>query len=70
LELEIFFNNQWLEMLGCGILKKEVLKNFGRPENEIVWASGCGLERFAMLLFNITDIRIFWSRDRRFLDQY
>jgi len=63
LELEIFFRNQWMEMLGCGILRKNVMKNFNRPDDEIAWASGCGLERFAMLLFDINDIRMFWSTD-------
>ncbi len=37
------------------------MKNFGRKDSEIAWASGCGLERFAMLLFEIEDIRLFWS---------
>ena len=55
-------------MLGCGILRPGVLKNFGRPENEIAWASGCGLERFAMQLYDISDIRLFWSKDERFLN--
>ena len=32
------------------------------------WASGIGIERFAMLLFNIPDIRLFWSKDSRFFD--
>jgi phenylalanyl-tRNA synthetase alpha chain len=32
------------------------------------WAAGLGLERFAMLLFNIPDIRLFWSLDNRFLN--
>lgn len=51
LELEIFWNGEWLEMLGCGILRQDVMKNFNRPSDEIAWASGCGLERFAILLF-------------------
>lgn len=55
-------------MLGCGILKEGVMKNFGRPSNEIAWASGCGLERFALLLFEINDIRLFWSEDERFIN--
>lgn len=63
LELEIYWNNEWLEMLGCGILRREVMDNFGRPKTEIAWASGCGLERFALLLFEISDIRVFWSQD-------
>ncbi len=44
------------------------MKNFGRKEGEIAWASGCGLERLAMLLFDIHDIRLFWSEDKRFLN--
>ena len=64
-ELEIFFNGEWMEMLGCGIIHKNVLKNGGRSEDEIGWAAGLGIERFAMLLFGITDIRLFWSEDNR-----
>jgi len=70
LELEIFWKGQWLELLGCGILKREVMDNFGRPKNEIAWASGAGLERLALLLFDISDIRLFWSQDPRFLNQF
>ncbi|EGR27575.1 phenylalanine-tRNA probable, putative [Ichthyophthirius multifiliis] len=70
MELEIFYNNQWMEMLGCGILRPQILQNFGRKNSDIAWASGCGLERFAMLLFDIPDIRLFWSQDQRFLNQF
>ena len=68
LELEIWWNNEWLEVLGCGILRRKIMDSFGRPDNEIAWASGIGMERFAMLLFEIPDIRLFWSEDKRFLD--
>jgi phenylalanyl-tRNA synthetase alpha chain len=37
---------------------------------KIGWAFGLGLERIAMILFQIPDIRLFWSRDARFLDQF
>lgn len=57
LEMEIFFNGNWVEMFGCGILRKEIMKNFGCEDSDIAWASGGGLERFAMLLFDIPDIR-------------
>jgi phenylalanyl-tRNA synthetase alpha chain len=35
IELEIFWNGQWLEMLGSGVLRREVMDNFGRPSDEI-----------------------------------
>ena len=68
-ELEIFYNNEWLEVLGCGVIEQNILNNAGREE-EIGWAFGIGLERIAMVLFNIPDIRLFWSQDKRFLDQF
>lgn len=70
-ELEIFYNNDWLEVLGSGIVHKEVLER-GEvdPSRNIGWASGIGLERFAILMFNIPDIRLFWSEDERFISQF
>ncbi|KAL1989738.1 hypothetical protein VTN49DRAFT_6935 [Thermomyces lanuginosus] len=68
-ELEVFWQGDWLEMLGCGIVKQELLINSGVPDR-IGFAFGLGLERIAMLLFNIPDIRLFWSRDERFLSQF
>ncbi|KAE8355300.1 hypothetical protein BDV28DRAFT_51348 [Aspergillus coremiiformis] len=68
-ELEVFWQGKWLEILGCGIIKQELLINSDVP-NRIGWAFGLGLERIAMLLFNIPDIRLFWSRDERFLSQF
>lgn len=38
--------------------------------NKIAWAFGIGLERLAMKLFGIPDIRLFWSKDERFLSQF
>ena len=38
--------------------------------NSIGWAFGLGLERIAMILYSIPDIRLFWSKDRRFLSQF
>ena len=68
-ELEVFWQGQWLELLGCGVVKQELPINAGVP-NRVGWAFGIGLERIAMLLFTIPDIRLFWSRDSRFLSQY
>ncbi len=71
LELEIFFNNNWLEVLGCGVLRDGVVAKSGKnPELLRGWAFGIGLERLAMKLFNINDIRLFWSNDERFIKQF
>jgi len=68
-ELEVKFNGEWMEMLGCGILEQRILEKAGAGD-KIGWAFGLGLERFAMKLFDIPDIRLFWSEDRRFLSQF
>ncbi|KAI5307837.1 hypothetical protein KEM55_007283, partial [Ascosphaera atra] len=68
-ELEVFYQGDWLEVLGCGIVKQEILNKAGVPDR-IGWAFGIGVERIAMLLFNIPDIRLFWSQDSRFLNQF
>jgi len=70
-ELEVLFNGQWLEVLGCGVIHSQVLRNAGLdPEQSSGWAFGLGLERLAMVLFQIPDIRLFWSTDERFLQQF
>uniref|UniRef100_K3WZS2 phenylalanine--tRNA ligase n=1 Tax=Globisporangium ultimum (strain ATCC 200006 / CBS 805.95 / DAOM BR144) TaxID=431595 RepID=K3WZS2_GLOUD len=69
LELEIYFNGDWLEVLGCGVLQQSIIRNAGIGE-EVGWAFGLGLERLAMVLFDIPDIRLFWSKDQRFLSQF
>ncbi|RKF61505.1 Phenylalanine--tRNA ligase, mitochondrial [Golovinomyces cichoracearum] len=68
-ELEIFWQGEWLEVLGCGIVQQSILNQANVP-HQVGWAFGIGLERIAMLLFGIPDIRIFWSQDPRFLDQF
>lgn len=68
-ELEVQFNGKWLEVLGCGVIHKDVLHNSQRGL-DYGWAFGLGLERLAMVLFDIPDIRIFWSNDERFLKQF
>lgn len=68
-ELEVFWQGDWLELLGCGVTKQDVLIN-ARVPDQIGWAFGVGLERVAMLLFSIPDIRLFWSKDPRFLNQF
>ncbi|KAN0071254.1 hypothetical protein V8E54_010685 [Elaphomyces granulatus] len=68
-ELEVFWQGDWLEVLGCGVIKQELLINSDVPDR-VGWAFGIGIERMAMLLFNIPDIRLFWSQDDRFLSQF
>ncbi|KAH7568220.1 hypothetical protein JRO89_XS07G0262800 [Xanthoceras sorbifolium] len=68
-ELEIYFQEKWLEVLGCGVTEQEILKRGGKLNN-VAWAFGLGLERLAMVLFDIPDIRLFWSTDERFTSQF
>lgn len=68
-ELEVFWQGDWLEILGCGVTKQELYINAGVP-HKLGWAFGIGMERVAMLLYSIPDIRLFWSNDPRFLSQF
>jgi len=68
-EIEVEYNGKWLEILGCGIIQPIILKNCG-IDNKTAWAFGLGLERLAMILFNIPDIRYFWTDDTAFLNQF
>ncbi len=61
----------WLEILGSGMVDPEVFKNVGYdPEEVSGFAFGLGLERIAMLKFGISDIRLFFENDLRFLEQF
>ncbi|KAI2471761.1 phenylalanyl-tRNA synthetase [Annulohypoxylon bovei var. microspora] len=68
-ELEVYWDGDWLEVLGCGVVKQDLYINAGVP-NQLGWAFGIGLERIAMLLFQIPDIRLFWSQDKRWYNQF
>ena len=61
--------DDWMEMLGCGVVHREILNRTGQA-GTIGWALGCGMERLAMLYYDIPDIRLFWSRDSGFLHQF
>ena len=61
----------WLEIMGCGMVDPNVLKNCHiDPEVYSGYAFGMGLERMAMLLYQIGDIRLFFENDLRFLEQF
>lgn len=64
-------NGKWLEVLGCGMVHPQVLKNCGiNPDEYTGFAFGMGIERFAMLYYGIDDLRLFFQNDLRFLKQF
>lgn len=68
-EMEVRFQGDWMEVLGCGVMEQELLDSAGAG-HKVGWAFGLGLERLAMVLYGIPDIRLFWSQDQRFLEQF
>ena len=64
-------NSGWLEVLGCGMVHPNVLKNCGIDPNEYSgFAFGMGIERTAMLRYGVTDIRMFFENDMKFLSRF
>ena len=59
----------WLEVLGCGIVDENVFKSVGY-ENVSGYAFGLGIERFAMLIKKIPDLRMMFEGDLRLLGQF
>ena len=61
----------WLEIMGCGMVDPNVLKNVGiDPEVYTGFAFGIGIERIALQQFQIPDIRLLFENDVRFLEQF
>lgn len=61
----------WLEIMGCGMVDPHVLENCGINSKDYSgFAFGMGIERIAMLLYQIGDIRMFYENDVRFLEQF
>lgn len=69
-EIEVWWKGEWLECCGCGVVQQQVLLNSNLGDQKISWAFGIGLDRIAMLLFDIPDIRLFWTQDERFHKQF
>ncbi|MBL4589584.1 MAG: phenylalanine--tRNA ligase subunit alpha [Alphaproteobacteria bacterium] len=69
--LKIGSGDSWLEILGCGMVHPNVIKNFGLDPDEYQgFAFGMGIERIAMLKYGIPDLRTFFEGDTRWLDHY
>lgn len=70
-EVDVKWQGKWLEVLGCGMVDPNVLKAVGYdPEKYTGFAAGLGVERFAMILHKIDDIRRLYQSDLRFLRQF
>jgi phenylalanyl-tRNA synthetase alpha chain len=70
-QLKIGTGDQWLEILGCGMVHPQVLENCGLNPDEVQgFAFGVGLERLVMLKYGIPDIRYFYESDQRWLRYY
>ncbi|MDY0135557.1 MAG: phenylalanine--tRNA ligase subunit alpha [Thiomicrospira sp.] len=68
---ELFGAGRWVEVLGCGMVHPNVLKNVGiDPEQYTGLAFGLGVERLAMLRYGVKDLRQFFENDLRFLKQF
>jgi len=70
-EADIRWEKSWLEVLGCGMVHPNVLKKVGVDAKKYSgFAFGLGVERMAMLKYDIPDLRLFFENDYRFLKQF
>jgi phenylalanyl-tRNA synthetase alpha chain len=70
-EIDIYRNGRWMEVLGCGMIHPTVLKNVGYdPEKVSGFAFGMGVDRMAMLLYGIDNIKQLYENDVRLLKQF
>ena len=70
LELDIYYNQKWIEVLGAGMLHKNIFNLVGIKKDIKGFAAGLGIERIAMIKYNILDIRDLYNNDLRFLNQF
>ena len=70
-EVDIEGKDGWLEILGCGMVHPNVLRNVAiDPEKYTGLAFGMGVERLAMLYYGVDDLRLFFDNDLQFLEQF
>ncbi|WP_027334415.1 phenylalanine--tRNA ligase subunit alpha [Mycoplasma elephantis] len=69
-EVDVYYNNKWVEILGAGMIHPNVMEKAGYTNDMNGFAAGIGIERLTMIKYNITDIREFYSNDLQFLEQF
>jgi phenylalanyl-tRNA synthetase alpha chain len=78
-QMEVHHKGKWIEILGCGIIQPDIIKHCAMYNETLVfeslklkkgWAFGLGLDRLAMILFEIPDIRYMWVNDPKFINQF
>ncbi|XBT18346.1 MAG: phenylalanine--tRNA ligase subunit alpha [Candidatus Shikimatogenerans sp. Tduv] len=70
IEIDVFYNNKWIEILGGGILNNNILKNFNINNNYKGYAFGLGIDRILMIKYNIKDIRLLYNNNIFFLKKF
>ncbi|WP_345775182.1 hypothetical protein [Mycoplasma sp. ATU-Cv-508] len=70
LEMDIKIAGRWTEVLGAGLIARSVFDKAGYQSNQNGFAAGIGLDRLAMVKYQIPDIREFYKNDLRFLSQF
>lgn len=69
-EVDVFYKNKWIEILGAGMLHPNVLKLAGYSDNWNGFAAGIGVERITMIKYGFTDIRDLYRNDLRIMEQF
>ncbi|KAA3617474.1 MAG: phenylalanine--tRNA ligase subunit alpha [Calditrichaeota bacterium] len=70
-EYDVWFNGKWMEISGCGMVHPNVFKAVNiDPQKYSGYAFGMGIDRVAMLKYDVKDIRLFFENDVRFLNQF
>lgn len=70
-EVDVFYNGRWMELLGSGMMRPEVLRNGGIDSSKYQgFAFGMGIDRLTMARYGIDDIRLLYANEEAFLSQF
>ncbi|WBP83770.1 phenylalanine--tRNA ligase subunit alpha [Mycoplasmopsis edwardii] len=69
-EVDVFYNNRWIEILGAGMLHPRVLEMAGFDNQMNGFAAGLGIERITMIKYGFSDIRDLYRNDLRVMEQF